>query len=323
VTSFRGTFHNARLSLSSELRQIVIRNKLAPIVDVLMSPVVLVSALALKLVRRIGVSFMPVSRKIFIKVGVFPIEDHYYEPLFNPAHLNADFAKARELPAINWNIEGQFAFLNELAPFKTEVPTMPSTAVGGADADYWYCLIRLLKPRKIIEVGSGSSTRLAIKALAENRSECMHVCIEPYEQPWLEKSGATILRKRLEDVDMAIFRELQAGDILFIDSSHIIRPQGDVLTEVLEILPVLAPGVIVHFHDIFSPRHYHYKWVAEEVRLWNEQYLVEAFMSDNDRWEILGALNYLKNDHFDALKSVCPNLEADQKPGSFYIRRKC
>jgi len=298
------------------------RNKLAPAIDVLMCPVVLLSALALKLVRRIGVNLMPISRKIFLGVGVFPIEDHYYEPLFNPAHLNADFAKPRELPAINWNTESQISFLGALAPFAREVPMLPNGAFSGADADFWYCLIRFLKPRRIIEVGCGYSTRLAIKALAENGAECLHICIEPYEQPWLEKSGAKILRKRLEDVDKSMFRELHADDILFIDSSHIIRPQGDVLTEVLEILPLLAPGVVVHFHDIFSPRHYHYKWVAEEVRLWNEQYLLEAFLSHNCQWEILGALNYLKHEYHDALKSVCQSLTADQEPGSFYIRRK-
>ena len=104
------------------------RDKLAPVIDVLMSPAVFVSALALKFVRRIGVHFMPVSRRIFHTVGVFPIEDHYYEPLFNPAHLNADFAKPRDLPAIDWNTEGQLSFLEKLAEFAAEVPKLPSTS---------------------------------------------------------------------------------------------------------------------------------------------------------------------------------------------------
>jgi hypothetical protein len=299
-----------------------IRKKLAPVVDVLISPVVLISALALKFVRRIGVHLMPVSRRIFLGVGVFPIRDHYYEPLFNPAHLNSDFDQPRELPAIDWNPEKQLCFLKGLAPFATTVPLVPSTAFGGADADYWYCLIRFLKPRRIIEVGSGDSTRIAIKALAENGVECSHICIEPYEQPWLDKSGAKILRQRLENVDKSLFRELGAGDILFIDSSHVIRPQGDVLVEILEILPLLPPGVVVHFHDIFSPWHYHYKWVAEEVRHWNEQYLLEGFLSYNSQWEIVGALNYLKHEQYGPLKNVCRSLTEDQTPGSFYIRRK-
>lgn len=280
------------------------------------------AALALKLVRRIGVQLMPISRRILVVVGVFPIEDHYYEPLFNPVHLDANFAKPRDLPSINWVTESQTSFLDALRPFAAEVPTVPSTAFGGADADYWYCLIRHLRPKTIIEVGCGTSTRLAMMAIAANGTSSSHICIEPYEQPWLENSGVKLLRQRLQDVDRSIFRELRANDILFIDSSHIIRPQGDVLVEVLEILPMLLPGVVVHFHDIFSPRHYHYKWVAEEVRLWNEQYLLEAFMSYNCQWEILGALNYLKHEEPDALQSVCRSLGTDEKPGSFYIRKK-
>ena len=298
------------------------RTMVTSVIDLLASPMVLASALTLKAVRKLGVQGMPVSRRIFSRIGVFPIEDHYYEPLFNPAHLNEKFAEPRDLPAIDWNREGQLEFLKQLTFFSNEIPNLPNTSFSGADAEYLYCLLRFLKPRKIIEVGSGNSTRMAIKALSKNQIPCSHICIEPYEQSWLESSGATIIRKRLEDTDRTIFSQLQSGDILFIDSSHVIRPQGDVLTEILEILPLLAPGVVVHFHDIFSPRHYHYKWVAEEVRLWNEQYLLEAFLSHNCQWEILGALNYLKHENSTALKAVCPTLTADQQPGSLYIRRR-
>lgn len=297
-------------------------SKLNSAVDILISPAVLISAVMLKLVRRAGVRDMPVSRAIFNRVGVFPIEDHYYEPLFNPIHLDQKFSEPRDLPAIDWNLITQLEVLTHLIPFATEVPNLPNTSFWGADAEYWYCILRYLKPHKVVEVGSGNSTRVAISAMKANAVDCEHVCIEPYEQPWLESSGASVLRERLEDVDRTIFRGLCANDILFIDSSHVIRPQGDVLTEVLEILPTLSPGVVVHFHDIFSPRHYHYKWVAKEVRLWNEQYLVEAFLSHNSEWEVLGALNYLSHEVPNALSTVCRGFSPDQEPGSFYIRRK-
>jgi hypothetical protein len=289
--------------------------------DPLISPAVLASAGLLRLVRRIGVEFMPTSLRIFRTVGVFPIQDHYYEPLFHPRHLNADFHKPRNLSGINWNIETQLGFLDALAPFASEAPVLPNTAFDGADAICWYCMIRLLKPKRIIEVGSGYSTRVAIKAIADSGQSTSHICIEPFEEQWLEETHAKIIRQRLEDVNRSIFHELEAGDILFIDSSHIIRPQGDVLTEVLEIVPTLAPGVVVHFHDIFSPRHYHRKWVEKEVKLWNEQYLVEAFMSHNHDWEIIAALNYLKHEHQAHLKRVFPDVTPACEPGSFYIRR--
>lgn len=107
---------------------------------------------------------------------------------------------------------------------------------------------------------------------------------------------------------MEIFGELEENDILFIDSSHMIRPEGDVLFEYLEILPSLAKGVIVHIHDIFSPRNYPKQWLVDEVRFWNEQYFLEAFLSHNRSGKIIAALNYLQHNHPETLKSVAPYL---------------
>ena len=108
---------------------------------------------------------------------------------------------------------------------------------------------------------------------------------------------------------------------MFIDSSHIIRPQGDVLFEYLQILPLLNKGVYVHIHDIFSPKDYPKEWVLDQVKLWNEQYLLEAFLSNNDSWEVIGSLNLLHSTHFEKLKIVCPFLTRDRDPGSFYIKK--
>jgi hypothetical protein len=167
---------------------------------------------------------------------------------------------------------------------------------------------------------------MAIKAIKNNADQdrsykCEHVCIEPYEMPWLEKTGVSLIRKRVEDLDAALFSELEEGDFLFIDSSHIIRPQGDVLFEFLEILPTLSKGVIVHVHDIFSPRNYPRELLEDDVFFWNEQYLLEAFLTNNCEWEILGALNYLQHHHYNALKSVAPFLAEGREPGSCYIRK--
>ena len=194
------------------------------------------------------------------------------------------------------------------------------------DAEAWYQLLRHYKPRRVFEVGSGFSTLMAIQALARNRAEdpdyrCRHVCIEPYKMPWLEQTGVEIRRQRVEDVEGGFFSELEQGDVLFIDSSHIIRPNGDVLFEYLQLIPSLKPGVIVHIHDIFSPRNYPATWLRDEVRFWNEQYLLEGFLSHNRDWEILAALNYLHHEHYSDLAEVCPFLSPEREPGSFYIRR--
>lgn len=94
---------------------------------------------------------------------------------------------------------------------------------------------------------------------------------------WLEEVGVSVVRKKVEEVELSFFSRLQGNDILFIDSSHIICPQGDVLFEYLELLPSLNKGVIVHVHDIFSPKNYLKQWLQDEIWFWNEQYLLEAF----------------------------------------------
>lgn len=305
--------------------------------DVAAVPALYVSALLLKLIRRIGVERLPISKRLLLKLGVFPIRDHYYEPLFDGSRLLRPLSEVRKLPGINWNVEGQlhllsqFHFESELLRIPMEKPSEQSyyfnnTAFGVGDGEFLYNLIRLKKPKRIAEIGSGFSTLAAIEAIKANRMEdpkylCEHICIEPYEMPWLEKAPVMVIRQRVEEVDPALFSALENDDILFIDSSHMIRPQGDVLVEYLEILPILKKGVIVHIHDIFSPRDYPANWVIDEVRFWNEQYLLEAFLTDNGNWVIIGAVNFLHRSHFAELSAKCPMLTAERNPGSFYIQK--
>ena len=127
-----------------------------------------------------------------------------------------------------------------------------------------------------------------------------HICIEPYRQPWLERvDDIKLIRGRVENSGLDWSSALSSGDLLFIDSSHMIRPQGDVLFEYLEVLPQLPRGVFIHVHDIFTPRDYPEKWVRDGVQFWNEQYLLEATLGNSDRYEIVAALNLLKHDHHD------------------------
>ncbi|PWB67813.1 MAG: hypothetical protein C3F14_01125 [Deltaproteobacteria bacterium] len=302
-----------------------------------MAPLVLPAAVLLKMVRFAGIQRLPLCKKILLRIGVFPIRDHYYEPLFNEHRLKRPLSADRMLPGIDWNVDEQldtlrrFRYNDELQDIPLSKPDdltfyFGNIAFESGDAEYLYNLIRLKKPRRIFEIGSGHSTLMAIKAIRKNESEardykCKHVCIEPFEMPWLEKTEATVIRKNIEDVGGDIFLELAENDILFIDSSHMIRPQGDVLFEYLELLPSLRKGVIVHLHDVFSPRDYPEPWVKEEVRFWNEQYLMEAFLTSNREWKILGALNYLHHHHYEQLREKCPFLTPDREPGSFYIRK--
>jgi len=311
--------------------------RLLPVADVVLMPFVYPAAWLLKQIRRAGVQRLPHCKKALMNVGVFPVRNHYYEPQFDNWNPKQDFSEDRALPGIDWNTPEQlktlerFVFSRELLDTPQEKPTLlrfyfNNGAFESGDAEYWYQLIRTIKPKRIFEVGSGNSTLMAIQAIRKNRGddpnyECEHICIEPYEMPWLEESGVTVVRKKVEDMEISFFSRLQENDVLFIDSSHIIRPQGDVLFEYLELLPSLNKGVIVHVHDIFSPRNYPKLWLQDEVRFWNEQYLLEAFLSHNSSWKIIGALNYLHHGYYDKLKSAAPFLTQEREPGSFYIQK--
>ena len=164
---------------------------------------------------------------------------------------------------------------------------------------------------------------MMLEALKINETDFKLSCVEPYEMPWLRTLPVQLFREKVEKIPVSIFQELQEGDILFIDSSHIIRPEGDVLYELFEILPRLKPGVYIHIHDIFTPHHYPERWLREEFRLWNEQYLVEAFLINNSGFEIIGALNYLSTKYNDRLFSKLPIASHAGKPNgsSLWLRK--
>ena len=320
----------------------LIANLIVPVIDLVLALPILLAAVLMKLVRRLGVWRMPISKAIFNGVGVYPIRDHYYEPMYNyKKHLQHSLRDARRLPGIDLNEQGQLSWLTqfEYADELARIPFQPTRNnqfyyknpnFAEGDAECLYSLIRLKKPKRIIEVGSGFSTMMAREAIVQNQREdatyhCVHSCIEPYEMGWLEGvQGIDVIRQKVEEVDLALFRQLEADDILFIDSSHVIRPQSDVLTECLEILPILNAGVLIHIHDIFTPYDYLDHWLKDEVKLWNEQYLLEAFLSCNPQFEIILALNFLSHHHPSIMEVKFPMLRGQveqAEPRSFWIRK--
>lgn len=335
---------NQKLAVKSSLRRFYISNKTA--IDLALKPVDFVFALiaipaayALLLYRTLGSARFPLTTQLLKRIGVFPVRNHYFEPLFDDRILKAPLNTRRLLPGVDLNESGQVDFLGKLCHsqelidlnLSKESDDLPETffinngSFEAGDADFLFQFIRHIKPNKLVEIGSGHSTKLARIAMQRNFDETdrayEHICIEPYEQDWLEElSGVRVLRSRVEDCNLNWADYLQAGDLLFVDSSHIIRPQGDVLTEYLEIFPSLRPGVLVHVHDIFTPYDYPKSWVVDDVRFWNEQYLLEALLTHSTRYEVVAALNFLKNSHYDALKRVCPYLDKNHEPGSFYFR---
>ena len=119
------------------------------------------------------------------------------------------------------------------------------------------------------------------------------------------------------------FCALEANDIVFIDSSHVVKIGSDVVYEFLELLPRLKAGVMVHFHDIFLPAEYPKSWVLEDRRFWNEQYLLQAFLAFNSAFEVMMAGSFLHLSHSEKLKAAFASYDpANVWPGSFWMRRK-
>jgi hypothetical protein len=202
------------------------------------------------------------------------------------------------------------------------------------DAHLYYCLIRHLKPRRILEIGGGNSTRLAAAAVLANRDRDKHrselTCVEPYPAPALRTGFdglERLIEHKLQDVGLDLFRSLEADDILFIDSSHVLRSGGDVQLEYLEILPRLRPGVHVHVHDISLPRPYPRVYFDQRL-YWNEQYLLQAFLAFNGRFEVLWPGNFMMERHPQRMNELFPEIRSmrelhpDSEPTAFWMRVK-
>jgi predicted O-methyltransferase YrrM len=198
---------------------------------------------------------------------------------------------------------------------------------GEVDAQILYCILRECSPNRVIEIGSGHSTRLIAQALLKNAAEgpplASLTTIDPHASTTLPtqiEGVSRVVAKPVEDVPVSLFTGLDANDVLFIDSSHILKVGGDVQYEFLEVLPRLRPGVLVHFHDIFLPAPYPREWVLKEHRPYNEQYLLQAFLVSNEEWEVLWASYFMHLFHKDLLKSAFSDYPFG--PASFWIRRR-
>src|SRR4030042_4011626 len=306
------------------------------------SPLTLVSSFWLRLFTIAGTDkgIDKISERVFMRLGILPVLDHYYQPLINPKkHLTKSLRDNRDLQGIDFNTRGQLSLLAEFN-YNEELLNIPlhknkeneffyyNNSFGSGDSEYLYNIVRHFKPSRIIEIGSGNSTLMVRKAIENNKNEnpdynCHHICIEPYEKQWLKDIGVDLIREKAECIDKSFFQSLSANDILFIDSSHIIRPQGDVVFEYLELLPTLKSGVLIHVHDVFTPKDYLDDWVYKNHWLWNEQYLLEAFLSFNSEFRIIGALNFLTHNYRTEFAEKCPifSKQEGREPGSLWMIR--
>ena len=239
---------------------------------------------------------------------LFVMPGHFYSPLpdIDDLELRHDevFRTGRvSLPGVDLNEDGQLALLDELASladgvYLPEGPTegwryhWDNVGFAGADAITLLTVLRHLRPSRYIEVGSGWSSALALDVNDRYLDGSMKMTfIDPYPEQLdallhpSDHDRVDIHALPVQAVDVTLFDQLGPGDVLFIDSTHVARTGGDVVHDVFEILPRLAVGVWVHFHDVFYPFEYPVAWVYEG-RAWNEQYLLRALLSDSTRYRI-------------------------------------
>ncbi len=188
------------------------------------------------------------------------------------------------------------------------------------DAEVLYCLVRHRKPKHIVEVGCGYSTRLMRRAIVEGKLNTKLTCIDPEPRVEIQQYADEQLIQPVEELEPSTLAGmLDANDILFIDSSHTVTTGGDVPFLYLEVVPRLRPGVLIHAHDIFVPFDYPKEWLEWG---WNEQYLVHALLFDERRIEIVWPSHYMWRCHRDEVMKTIPcAYRSDSPPGSLWFRK--
>jgi len=270
----------------------------------------------------------------------YHIQPYRYDSAI-PTRLDLDLErlkKRRSLPGFKLDAEHCIKLLDELFPYAAEITSFPLEENPGSefwfrnhayedlDAVSLYGMIRHFKPRRIIEAGCGFSSRVISLAARKNAAnghptECTFIEPYPSDRILRDRLAGPLVEKGIEEMPLAAFQELQAGDFLFIDTSHVIKTQNDCCYEYLELLPTLKPGVIVHVHDIFTPYDYPEEWITKKLFAFNEQYALECLMSGNPSLEVILPLHYLWKDYFDSLSRFFPT--QPNRPGAFWLRTKC
>lgn len=250
-----------------------------------------------------------------VKTGIrssFP-NGHFYSPVTDPVELidrQGEIWPTSPRPCldIDFNDDSHRRILTEWFPRNFPDYDYPehesasgqfytqNSQFSWLDSRSLFVLLKELKPRRVIEIGSGFSTLLT--ADVNHRflgSQIDFSCIEPYPTEFLKgkiPGMNKLLVRKVESLELGFFESLEPGDILFIDSSHVSKTGSDVNHIIFEILPRLTSGVLIHFHDIFLPFEYPKDWAVTENRSWNEQYLLRALLMNSDAYKVLFGCNY-------------------------------
>jgi hypothetical protein len=267
------------------------------------------------------------------RAGFHILPVHYYSPI--PSSI--DMARPRRsnsLLGINMDVDGGLNLANTLIEkyatdlerlFSGSGPYRPiNSSFHPLDAALAYAYIREQRPHNVIEIGSGMSTLVIAAAINDGNLDTHFSCIEPFPPAYLHPNPmgvSEVVERPLQDLSLDRFKALKRGDVLFIDSTHVVRFNSDVVYEILEILPCLAAGVIVHVHDIFLPNDYPESWIKRHRYFWSEQYLLQAFLSMNESFRIELLANTIRSRLSNRTKTLVDPSTSDVEPASLWMRR--
>lgn len=268
---------------------------------------------------------------------------HFYSPIPSLYDLEkqADVLwpgeSPKELPGVELRPDEQLATFSQIAKLANafeiyEQPTEPwryysdNVAYGAGDALTLHGMLRMIRPRRLIEIGSGHSSAMTLDTVEHYLGGQTELTfIEPYPE-LLEsllhpgdRAAITIVPSQLQRVPLDTFAALQDGDVLFIDSTHVLKTGSDVAWLYSTILPALNEGVWVHIHDMFYPFEYPQAWVMEG-RAWSEVYLVRAFLAFNSDFEVVLFNDWLGQFHRDRIEAELPAMLANTG-GALWLRR--
>lgn len=232
------------------------------------------------------------------------------------------FTKPNPLRGVRFDRAGQGRRFKALQPRIREFPPIDGFKMWNGyyeavDAEVLWAILRELRPKRVVELGSGWSSMIIDAALKANGDGTSYVTYDPLPR---EPAPRAVRRVAAQDIPEDVFTELEARDVLFVDTTHTVKTGGDVNRIVLDLMPLLAPGVIVHFHDVLLPWEIHKNWL-DRGWFWFEQYLLQAFLSGNDDWEVIFGIHDLTRTEPQLVKQVVPSWRGESYPSAFWLRR--
>jgi len=275
------------------------------------------------------------------RAGLHLTADHFYEIIPNTREVRRNYDPApRPCLGIDFHKqEAEARLIDLIAKYGGELYEQgrlegyyeDNAYFRGADGLTLYCMIRDIKPKRVIEIGHGFSTRVVLAALGRNSVEQgerpSFLSIDPYAR-FVPSNAAhvdfEVVSQPLQDSIDLITGSLSPGDMLFVDSTHVHKFGSDVEVYFDRLYPQIPAGVHVHVHDIFSPYNYPLDWIADARRFWNEQYMLEAFLSFNSAFEVTLPLHMLMRESQpvqQAMRSVIKGGDHLFKGQSIYLRR--